>query len=169
VWEFVNARLLAMTRTTPKPSTTVASTWDAHSVASSRRAGASLAVSRGSNLRFSRKHTSPGAKASRASHTASPDTPGSSGTEHPANSSVRAATGARLKCVSSGPSGLPKWLARTTEAPFSLRNWSVGRKARILPSSVMLWLSSGTLASTRRKMTRPSRSSALSSVVSATT
>src|SRR6202162_2096785 len=53
------------------------------------------------------------------------------------------------------PLGRPRWLARTTRAPFVVATRIVGRVSRMRVSSVTRTPSSGTLKSTRMKTRRP--------------
>ena len=55
----------------------------------------------------------------------------------PSSSPSRAATGAREYCGSGAPLGRPRWAATITRAPASRSACSVGRLARIRPSSVI--------------------------------
>ena len=80
----------------------------------------------------------------------------------PSSSPSRAATGARENCGSGAPLGRPRWAATITRAPASRSACSVGRLARIRPSSVIspVLLSSGTFRSARRSTRRPETPSA---------
>ncbi|CAB4958190.1 unannotated protein [freshwater metagenome] len=139
------------------------SAYDASSRARSNRSESSLLVSAASNLIFSRSRTSPALRVATA--VPAPRIAEENPISCPRSSPSRFATGAKESSGLRSPFGRPRCAIITTEAPWLMRYWIVGRDARIRPSSAITPSLIGTLRSQRSKARLPLTSNPSSELI----
>src|SRR5690242_207961 len=137
------------------------STYTSQSDASSREKASSLASSSAWKRRFSSRSTWPSRSSATSLRTPSPTQSSAKITSCPKSCESRSPAGSSDISGTTLPSGLPRCEARITLARLPSACLMVGSAARMRASSLTLWvfLSSGTLKSTRTKRRRPPMSS----------
>src|SRR5262245_33118647 len=138
----------------PNASLTYTSAYAASALANS----GSLASSSAWKRRFSSSRSSPGRIRLTASSVPTPSASPVTGTLRRMSCVRRAPTGRRRSPSWTLPLGRPRWLARTTWAPWSTSALMVGIEARMRESSVTWPSCNGTLKSTRTKTRLPATS-----------
>ena len=123
--------------------------------ANALRSASSLLVSPALKRRFSSSATSPSPSPATAACACSPTVSVANATGLPSSSPSRFATGGSVYFGSGAPFGRPRCDTTVTRAPASRSALSVGRTARMRPSSVISSPSSGTFRSARRSTRRP--------------